>query len=470
MGLAERKTGKGTRARLRIGIAVFLAVGVCAALFRVFLDSPVGHAHPVIILDIDTLRADHLGCYGYRRNTSPRIDELASQGTVFDWAFAQAPNTPPSQASILTSLYPRTHGRMTGKDRLPEEVTTLAEVMQAGGFTTAAFVDGGYMARHSGLSQGFDTYYSRPKGLKGLAALGPYVFDWIREHHEENFLLLVHTYDVHTPYDPPAPFREIFLKGLEPSTPGFEPDTKTMKGVMMRARRGDLNQLTAADIEYSRALYDGGIRYVDAWIGSFMELLSDNGLLETATIIVLSDHGEEFQEHGSVLHEKLYSTVTHIPLIIRPPGGMTARRVDQVVESIDVMPTILEMVGLDKPETPMEGASLYPFFGRRSVRRLEGLGPAFGESPLFGGRVFVADGTHQMLQTRRTEVLELYDFHSDPTEQEDLSDRHPDIIGRLRSNIERFDQTSAETTKYLAGVRVVDDQDLEDLRALGYVE
>ncbi|MEN8163680.1 MAG: sulfatase [Acidobacteriota bacterium] len=444
------------------------AVGAGFCLF--LLGSHFGHAHPVIILDIDTLRADHLGCYGYQRDTSHWIDELASQGTVFEWAFAQAPNTPPSQASILTSLYPRTHGRVTGKDRLPEEVTTLAEVMQAGGFTTAAFVDGGYMAPHSGLSQGFETYHSSKEGLKGLAALGPFVFDWVRKNKEENFLLLIHTYDVHTPYDPPPPFREIFLNGLEPSTPGFEPDTKTMKGVMLRARQGELNQLTAADIEYSRALYDGGIRYVDAWIGSFMELLRENGLLERATIIVLSDHGEEFQEHGSVLHEKLYSTVTHIPLIIRPPGGMTARRVDQVVESIDLMPTILDMVGLDEPQTPMEGTSLFPFFKRRPVSRLEGLGPAFGESPLFGGRVFVADGTHQMLQTRTTEVLELFDFRLDSKEQDDISQQHPEVVGRLGSKIELFDQTSADTSKYLPGVRAIDDQDLEDLRALGYVE
>ncbi len=470
MGLAGQRPGKGKRVWLGLGIVGFLALVVCAALFRDFLDSPVGRAHPVIILDIDTLRADHLGCYGYHRDTSPWIDELASKGVVFEWAFAQAPNTPPSQASILTSLYPKTHGRVTGKDRLPEGVTTLAEVMGDGGFSTAAFVDGGYMAPHSGLSQGFEKYFSRPKGLKGLAALGPFVFDWIREHREENFLLLIHTYDVHTPYDPPAPFREIFLNGIGPSTPGFEPDTKTMKGVMLKARRGELHQLTGADIEYSRALYDGGIRYVDSWIGSFMELLRDNGLLERATIIVLSDHGEEFQEHGSVLHEKLYSTVTHIPLIIRPPGGMVGRRVDQVVESIDVMPTILDLVGLEYPETSMEGTSLFSFFGRQPIRRIEGLGPAFGESPLFGGRVFVADGQHHMLQTRGTRLSELFEFRVEPKEQDDLSGELPEVVRRLASEIEEFDQATGLAQKYLPEVRVVDDQDLEDLRALGYVE
>lgn len=172
--------------------------------------SKIGKPHPVIIIDIDTLRADHLGCYGARRDTSPTIDRLASEGLLFEWAFAQAPFTSPSQSSILTGLYPRSHGRISKKDILAEKVTTLAEVMRDSGFMTAGFVDGGFMAPRWGIGQGFKKYVCRPQRQQGLAALGPRAIEWVRQNAEKDFLLLIHTYDVHASYDPPPHFGRFF--------------------------------------------------------------------------------------------------------------------------------------------------------------------------------------------------------------------------------------------------------------------
>ena len=415
----------------------------------------------VIIFDIDTLRADHLGCYGYDRPTSPHIDRLASEGVLFEWAFAQGPNTPPSQTSILTSLYPSRHGRLSALDVLAEEITTFAEVMADGGFTTAAFVDGGNMAAASGLDQGFDTYRARPTG--GFDVIGPRVIRWLRRHAEEDFFLLVHTYDTHSPYDPPEPHRSMFVDDARPTTPGFEPTTDALTDVMIRARRGEQNILSTEDIAYTIALYDGGVHFVDDWIGRFVTELKGMDVFDRATIVLLSDHGEEFQEHGSVLHEKLYTTVARIPLIIRPPGGRQALRVPQIVESIDVMPTILEMVGLDLPSTPIQGESLVP------LMRGDAEGPfvAFSESRFFGGRDAVAIGDAHLLRSRKTGLFELYRFTSDPMEQLDVHSENHDEAPRL---LQRLDTHRATGQRPSAPEEILDPETIEELKMLGYLQ
>lgn len=448
------------------GVLVFSSWS-CGFLGNSRLSDQVGKPHPVILIDIDTLRPDHLGCYGYHRDTSPTIDRLATEGLLFEWAFAQAPYTPPSQTSILTSLYPHSHRRVSNQDILSEDVTTFAEVMLDNGFVTAAFVDGGFMAPRWGLDQGFQKYVCRPGKKKGLAALGPRIKKWIEKNANEDFFLLIHTYDVHVSYDPPPPFRETFLKGISPSTPGFEPTAKTMKNLMDRGRIGQTNILTPEDIEYAKALYDGGIRYVDDWLETFVHDLDDLGLMDRATVVVVSDHGEEFQEHGSVLHEKLYSTVTRIPLIIRPPGGITGRRVDQVVESIDLMPTILEMVGLPPPDSGIEGQSLMPWFLAETFDSDVRTGTAFGESHFFGGQEFVIEGNHHLLRSISTGVVELYDFQTDLSEQVDLSSNNEDRVVSLEGLLHEWEPVGQVWDGQATDL---DQETVEDLRALGYLE
>ncbi len=429
--------------------------------------SPLGSPHPVIIFDIDTLRADALGCYGADRATSPFIDAMAAEAVLFERTFSQAPNTPPSQASIFTSLYPRVHGRTRGKIPLPKAVVTLAEVLQAADFRTAAFVDGGYMAPRSGLGQGFDRYVSRPGGIKGMRSIGPAAIEWLRTHSRENFLLLIHTYDTHTPYEAPEPFAGLFTRELSTPSPGFEPTAQLMKHIMLRCRKGERNILPPADIDYARARYDECVRHVDSWIGIFFETMKELDLLDRATIVLFSDHGEEFQEHGSVLHEKLYTTVTHIPLIIRPPGGRNPLRVSPVVESIDIMPTILEMVGIEKPDN-LQGHSLLPLMSGGDPPQWKNT--AFGESLLRGGREYVIDDSLHALRTVQTGETELYDLDRDPTEQDDLSESRPEDLERLAGLLDNWEARCAARPKVSTDSIKLGKDEEEDLRALGYIE
>lgn len=418
--------------------------------------------HPVIIFDLDTLRADRLGCYGNLRATSPVMDSLAEEGVLFEWAFSQAPTTPPSQASILTSLYPSSHGVKGKKDRLAQEITTLAEVFAAHGFATGAFVDGGYMNRGFGILQGFQTKVDR-RG--GLAEIGPKALQWMRDHAAEDFLLLIHTYDVHTPYDPPEPWRSLFLEGLAPPTPGFEPTALAMETIRQSARSDRPLTLPENDVAYALALYDAGIRYVDDWIGKFVSELQELGLYDRSTLVVISDHGEEFQEHGSVLHEKLYSTVTRVPLIIRSPMALGGSRIQDVVETIDLMPTLLELVGASAPEES-QGRSLAALLSGSELEPKV----AFSESRFFGRQRAVTGPDQRMIFSQESGRIELYRYRQDLDEQEDLATSDPDAVSGFKRQLSDWQDWMESTEVATSEYGELDPAVEEQLRALGYLD
>jgi arylsulfatase A-like enzyme len=420
--------------------------------------------HPIIIIDIDTLRADHLGCYGYGRPTTPNIDTFAREALLFEWAFSQAPNTPPSQTSILTGLYPSTHGMVYDEDRVPEEVVTLAEALAAHGYATAGFHDGGYMRDDFRIGQGFELY-DNSKG-QGLAASGPRAIEWLRAHAEESFLLFVHTYDTHTPYAPKPPFDAMFMDGVPEPTAGFSPDTETMEKIRLSKYTDTLLTLPPNDIAYAIALYDGEIRFVDTWFGELWSVIRELGLDRRATVVVLSDHGEEFQEHGSVLHEKLYATVTRIPFMIRLPGGRLARPVSEVVESIDLMPTLLELAGSPVPGG-VQGSSLLPLILGQEEN---GLHVAFSESPFFGRNRAVTLGRHHLILTGNNSSAELYDLVADPLEQHDLAGERPPELEVMIGLQQGWEERVADSTYASSGEAApLDPETLEQLRRLGYI-
>ena len=391
--------------------------------------------HPINIVDVDTLRADHLGCYGYDRDTSPNIDAFATQSLLFERTFSQAPNTPPSQASILSGLYPSTHGMVYDEDRISGEVVMLAEALSARGFRTAGFHDGGYLREVFGFGQGFELYDDNKGG--GLEVIGPKAIDWLNEHADEDFLLFIHTYDTHTPYAPKPPYDSMFMEGVPDPTPGFEPTTDRMEQIRLSKYTDTLLTLPDNDLAYAMALYDGEIRAVDTWFGEFWRVVRELGLDRRATVVFISDHGEEFQEHGSVLHEKLYATVTHIPFMIRLPGGRLARRIPEIVESVDLMPTLLELTGTPIPSA-VQGASLLQLM-LGQVSDLDHV--AFSESPFFGHRRAVAFGDHHLLYTKKNNQTELYNLRTDPREEQDRSQKDRakfvELSSALRVQIQR---------------------------------
>jgi arylsulfatase A-like enzyme len=426
---------------------------------------PPRQPHPIIIVDIDTLRADHLGCYGYQRETSPHIDAFARETVFFEWAFSQAPNTPPSQTSILTGLYPSTHGMILDDDRVPEEAVTLAEALAGHGYVTAGFHDGGYMREFFRIGQGFSLWDDSSR--EGLKVIGPKVESWLREHAAENFLLLIHTYDPHTPYAPPPPFDAMFMEGVPEPTPGFEPTTKLLNDIRLSKFTKNRRSLPPNDLAYAMALYDGEIRFVDDWFGSFWGLVRELGLDRRATIVFLSDHGEEFQEHGSLLHEKLYATVTRIPLMIRLPGGRLARRVPAVVESVDLMPTLLELAGAPVPAA-VQGGSLLPLM----LGQPAGDAPvAFGEYPWFGRSRAVTLGTQRLVYASKTGRAELYNYRTDPLEQVNVAERHPEAVAARVRLLESWEaRVAASRIEDLGEPAPVDQETIEQLRQLGYVQ
>lgn len=416
----------------------------------------------IVVVDIDTLRADALSIYGNRRATSPNLDAFARSGVRFEWAFSQAPYTLPSQVSILTSLYPWSHGVVRDHDRLGPDATTMAELFRDAGWATGAFVDGGFLKAEYGVDQGFETFRDLNGG--GVASLEAPVLDWLRSRDERPFLLFVHTYDVHSPYDPGAELRAAFTAGLADPSPGFEPTSERLEAVRASHWTEAPEILSDADIAFARALYDAEVAEVDAWFGRLLEFLDRQGLSEHTVIAVISDHGEEFQEHGSVLHEKLYSTVTRVPLLIRSPGGARGTSVSATVETVDLLPTLLDLAGIDAP-TGLHGRSL-----AASVTRGEEPEPraALSYSPFYGEQRAIATATERLILTLAPVKPELYRYREDPFEARDLAAAQPERLAELTRDLRR--RVAEHPPRELAEELTERSPELEaQLRALGYL-
>jgi arylsulfatase A-like enzyme len=240
-----------------------------------------------------------------------------------------------------------------------------------------------------------------------------------------------------------------------------------MEKIRLSKYTDTLLTLPPNDLAYAMALYDGEIRFVDTWFGEFWRVVRELGLDRRATIVVLSDHGEEFQEHGSVLHEKLYATVTRIPFMIRLPDGRVARPVTEVVESVDLMPTLLELAGAPIP-AGVQGSSLVPLIlGRED----SGLHAAFSESPFFGRNRAVTLGRHHLILAREGSSAELYDVVADPLEQHDLAGPRPPELDVLIGVQKGWEERVAGSTFARHGEAApLDEKTLEQLRRLGYLQ
>jgi arylsulfatase A-like enzyme len=305
----------------------------------------------VILISLDTLRADHLGAYGYSRPTSPRLDAFAAEGVVFERAIAQASSTRPSHRSLFQSR--------------PASATTrdgpaLAESLSLAGVRTAAFTGGGIVSARLGFERGFETW---EEGSGGLAWALPRVEAWLRAHQGERFFLFLHTYDIHLPYDPPAPFDSMFLPDYRGVVRGKDTRNLLRRVRGLRVRGFDDSDakpvLTEADRRQIVALYDGGIRYADAHLGRLFDLLGSLDLWDETAVVVFSDHGEEFWDHGSVSHSHtLFQELIHVPLIFRAPA-LSPRRIPSVVPLLDIAPTLLDLLGLPIP-VGFTGRSLLP--------------------------------------------------------------------------------------------------------------
>jgi len=331
-------------------VGAALLSGGCDATARRVRSDPCLRCN-VVLVSLDTVRADHLGFHGYSRPTTPNLDRLASSSVVFENAISQSAWTRPAHASMFTGLYPSEHG-MVAVDRnvaLDPRWPTLASVLGANGYATAAFTGGGNMSAHFGFDTGFDTY--RSPGRRIGDALAD-VDAWLDTIDDRPFFLFVHGYDAHRPYRAEPQDRAALGVSGAPS----------LRGINRACREGR----SPADVAPYVEEYDAAVHRGDRAIGRLLESLARRGRMDDTIVVVTSDHGEEFLEHGACFHiRSLYREIVHVPLVYYVPG-IAPRRVAQMVPaSVSVAPTILDIVGIGR--RLREGPSLSPFLDGRRV-------------------------------------------------------------------------------------------------------
>jgi arylsulfatase A-like enzyme len=417
-----------------------------------------GPPRGIILISFDTLRADHLGAYGYRRETSPFFDQLAARGTLFDEAWVQFPSTLTSHMSMLTGLYPAQHGVYPPRGRLAADVVTLAERLQRHGLRTAAHTEGGYVRGGFGFRRGFDEMRARDargpreiertfgRGLAFLSQLGP----------DDRFFLFLHTYCVHAPYAPPAGYRGTFWSAPPPAG-AFEPT-----GPLLARQNQSGEKLSADVVAYFTALYDESIRYADAQLAALVGSLERMGLADEVILVVTADHGEELQEHGLMNHDQLYPEVMHVPLLVVTPERRPARH-RRVVQSIDLAPSLLALAGAPAaPELP--GRSFAADLGHDVPMAPS---EAFAEAPEGRRSLVHHDGERlwQLLVGGSPPRAELYDLSADRSARVNLSDRERRQTRRLLDRLEAYRWAPREAPQ-----QVLDAETEAELKSLGYLQ
>ncbi|MEZ5102848.1 MAG: sulfatase, partial [Thermoleophilia bacterium] len=377
----------------------------------------------LIVYLVDTLRADHLGCYGYGRPTSPALDAFAGESVLFERARAQSSWTKPAVATVLTGLYPIAHGAEQRSQRLPASVETAAERLSAAGYETALFTTNANITAKFGFDQGWDEfhYLSRSRGRRtqhvSSAEIDEAVFDWLdRRDPERPFFLFVHTLDPHDPYQPEEPYR---LR--------LAPDVDVAEACCGRSTQlVDLAPEAARErARQAGALYDAEIAQNDAAFGALLAELERRGLGDSSAVLFLSDHGEEFYDHGGWKHGwTLYEEMLRVPMVLRlPRRGSAGTRVAAPVEQIDVTPTLYNLAGVEVPSS-LPGHSLLerldgtPRPPAPAFAWLERPGLALAAAAEGGWKRIRFDGAWTPPLGRRP--AELYDLSRDPRELDDL--------------------------------------------------
>ncbi len=464
--------------------------GVLALVLVLACGGERGARRNLLLISIDTLRADHLSAYGYERETSPAIDALAREGVLFENLIAQRGSTWPSLTSILTSMYPRSHGVRANGTQLDASKRILAEWLQERGYATGAFLTNMTTAPN----RGFDVKPEIPKGADRDLRATRTALRWIRGQRERPFFAWLHLMAPHHPYRPSGSLPEGFDTGYRGELDGSH---ETLHGIYVRR-----DALSQAELEHIVSLYDADIAQADAHVKQLLDGLDRAGLAESTLVVFVSDHGEELYEHNHYFFHaySIYESVLRIPLILRLPGVLPAGlRVSDVVETVDIAPTILQLLGIPRPSA-FEGRSLTERIfegldatqGREAAaQRAEGerrwaparLGAAFSElgpeiTSVRTGRwhyirnpggltspgTAAGDDGHQ--PHFRIETEELYDVSDDPWETRNLARERPEVAASLRRRLETW--LGPREDRYR--VEALRPETEAELRALGYLD
>lgn len=427
------------RLRQALSLAILPLLGLCAFGCRGQARGAPERPNLLLIL-VDTLRADHVGVFGSGRATSPHVDALARQATRFTRAYSAAPWTLPAVASLLTGLQPTTHTAISAQSRLPEQALTLAEMLKAAGYRTAGVVSHLFLKPIFGLGQGFDSY-DDTQSLGHDAVTTPAVTDRAIARLTEMardpapFFLFVHYFDPHYNYKHHVEF------GFAPAGVGRLNGSQSERELRMLAP-----SITPAEIEFIRALYDEEIAFTDAGIGRLLAALRETGRDEQTLIVFASDHGEEFVERSSIGHTRtLYDELLRVPLVIRPSGAKpTERVIDTPISLVSVTPTVLELLGFDVSHAGFEAPSLAASVkdgteppARRVFSEVDYPPVKAVDPTLEAYKKSVVDGHWKLIRDDRSRRLELFDLRADPGERRDLSGSEPDVVRELAASIEQ---------------------------------
>lgn len=485
----------------------------------------------IILIIMDAVRADHLSCYGYHRKTSPNIDKLAKRGVLFENAFSAAEWSPPSHASIFTGKYPSYH-KTQGKDVfLHTENTTIAEILGSNGYQTFGVTSNMLLSPTSGFSKGFQNYLVLDAPYRSFKSIKQSPKDFIRtliygvdrytyrnieiikrfisKHGKKRpFFLFSNLLNCHAPYDPPRPFKKQFCSSLkEPTLYIMEWFSNKMLGHtgekicdgsldirklnLIATEYGQYSfmakelQVSQEEWEVVKSWYDGEISYLDHRIGDLISFLDDQGTFDKTFLIITSDHGDNFGQHGLATHRFcLYDSLLHVPLIMVCPDVIPkGKRISNLVSTVDIFPTILHMLKIQGYRSNIQGRSLFPFKDQKIHNFIcAECGPSVTNRPTdlikfqrLRPKLKVYDKGFKCLRTKSYKYIissdkkeELYNIEKDPLEEVNIAGEHPEKVEYFRKQLE-----NAVDVSFFGPEELPRDKESEEmmkrLKALGYV-
>ncbi|MFH1999062.1 MAG: sulfatase [Planctomycetota bacterium] len=464
------------KAMISVYMAVLLVMTSCFSSPNEFRE-----LQGVVIIVLDTVRFDHLSCYGYGRQTSPNLSILAGKGVLFENAISSAPWTLPAMVGMFSADIP------SSRNFDNKLKCSMVESLQQAGISTAGITEGGFVSSHFGFDLGFD-YYVDGDNLDLSQMNGSNVQttipdpegriedtfhkaeEWLAAHKHENFFLFIHTYEPHAPYT-----RKTFTRGMTPGAVGETFQTKTLN----KLQRGEIS-FNREEIAYLKALYDGGIQKSDTQIGKLIAHLDSLGLSDKTLIVVTSDHGEELGEHyasfaGDHGHS-VFDELIRVPLIIyNPCNPQSGRRIESQVRLLDLMPSVLDCLGVQPMYSAM-GKSLVPLMSGLETKDRLALGGATKVGP---ERIFIRWLGYKMIRVVNPKPkgmplkplpppVALYDLYADPEETTDISAQKPEIVNDMMGFLFQLQKSGIGGERFSIPEKV-DRSVRERLEALGYI-
>jgi len=413
----------------------------------------------IILVSLDALRPDHLHCYGYCRETSPCIDALAEESVLFENAVSQSHWTLPAHMSLMTSLYPSTH-KVYVERELEKSKITLPQILRKHGFTCFGMATHTRLRPEYGFARGFDSYIYKEYDLQAKRATAEEVTlraaNFITEAKDKDTFIFLHYFDIHTPYMPPGRYAALFDTTYTGDVTGrdFRSFTKPVDNIFADPRC----EISERDLAHMIALYDGEVAHIDSSVGMLMNHLKAAETYENTMIILTSDHGEELWEHKSIGHNTLYDEVIRVPLIIKLPEQMDQKKIKKVVQgSIDIFPTVLDVLGIPSPPQ-VQGNTLLPLIENPSKKwhseayseRLSGWNSnEYGIAVRTGHYKYIYTtrfNTHDFTSFQKhDEMKELYNMDLDPHETQNIVHTEEEVVEYFQEKVDAFISHTTET-------------------------